>query len=309
MKYSQWLQNWLANYIYPTSKHRTYTRYKAIVEQHLVPKLGDYELDDLSAYALQCYVTELLQNGNLKTGKGLAPSSVNSIITVIQNSLKTAYNLGYVATYVGDKIKRPKEGEKELTCFSIAEQRKIEEYIAASKKDKFVGITLCLHTGIRIGELLALTWEDVDLKEGLLYISKTCYDGVDADGRYCRIEDSPKTHSSKRIIPLSRKTVALLREQKKKSRSKHIVSNGERAISVRSYQKSFEILLRNLNIQHKGFHALRHTFATRAIESGMDVKSLSEILGHRSATTTLNRYVHSLMEHKKEMMNRMAKYV
>ena len=86
-----------------------------------------------------------------------------------------------------------------------------------------------------------------------------------------------------------------------------VASNSDRLISIRAYQRSFELFLKRLNIPHKGFHSLRHTFATRALECGMDVKTLSEILGHKNANVTLNRYVHSLMEHKREMMNRLGK--
>lgn len=99
----------------------------------------------------------------------------------------------------------------------------------------------------------------------------------------------------------------MLKEQKKKSRSTHVVSNDEKSVNIRSYQRTFELLIKKLNIQHRSFHSLRHTFATRALEYGMDVKTLSEILGHKSPTTTLNRYVHSMLEHKKEMMNRLGK--
>ena len=103
------------------------------------------------------------------------------------------------------------------------------------------------------------------------------------------------------------KSIPLLREIKKRSTSKYVVGNGSKNITVRSYQRSFELLLQKQKIPHHGFHALRHTFATRAIECGMDVKSLSEILGHKNPTITLKRYVHSFMEHKREFMNRLGK--
>ena len=139
------------------------------------------------------------------------------------------------------------------------------------------------------------------------YVTKTCYDSKDELGKYCRINSTPKTETSRRVIPLPKQIIPLLKETKKKNNSKYVVGNGDRIISVRSYQRSFELLLKKLNIQHHGFHALRHTFATRAIECGMDVKSLSEILGHKNSTITLNRYVHSFMAHKRDFMNRLGK--
>ena len=307
MKYQEWLISWLENYIQPSSKQRTFARYSEIVNQHIIPKFGETEITELTPFALQCFVTELLNSGNLKNNKGLSPNSVNAIITVIQNSLRTAYGLGYVDTYIADKIKRPKTEEKKVECFSSAEQKKIEQYIMSKEKSKLYGVLLCLYSGLRIGELLALTWNDIDFTKGELSVSKTCHDGKDKNGVFTRITDIPKTQSSIRTIPLPKQFMPILRDIKRKSHSIYVVSNGEKPISIRSYQRSFAILQKNLGLTHRGFHSLRHTFATRALECGMDVKTLSEILGHKSPTVTLNRYAHSLMEHKKEMMNKLGK--
>lgn len=307
MKYTNWLTDWLENYIKPSSKARTYTRYAEIVNQHIAPNLGEYEMDELSPLIMQKFITHLLSSGNLKTGAGLSPNSVNAIISVIQSSLETATRLGLCKEYTADKIKRPKINEKQVTCFTPTEQKKIEQAILSDKRSKMFGVILCLYTGLRIGELLALEWTDIDFTKCELSVNKTCHDGKDENGSFCRITDKPKTQSSQRIIPLPKQLLPMLRDIKRKSDSKYVVSNGNKIISVRSYQKSFASLLRKLNIQHKGFHSLQHTFATRAIECGMDVKTLSEILGHKSSTITLNRYVHSLMEHKKEMMNKVGK--
>ena len=307
MLYKDWLSDWLENYVQPSAKSRTYTRYKEIVEQHIVTQLGELELSEITPYVLQCYVTELLKCGNLRTGEGLSANSVNSIITVIQNTLKTAYSLGMISEYVGDKIKRPKSNEKKVECFSVSEQKKIEQCILNEKNIKFFGVLLCLYTGLRIGELLALEWTDIDMRKCELQVNKTCHYGKDKNGVFGRITDIPKTRSSIRTIPIPRQLMPYLREIKKKSLSTHLVSNGSSLISIRSYQRSFSSLLSKLNIPHRGFHSLRHTFATRALECGMDVKTLSEILGHKNPTVTLNRYAHSLMEHKKQMMNKLGK--
>ena len=307
MLYKEWLSNWLENYVQPSAKQRTYTRYKEIVEQHIIPQLGGLELSEITPYVLQCYVTELTKCGNLRTGKGLSANSVNSIITVIQNTLKTAYSLGMVSEYTGDKIKRPRASEKKVECFSMSEQKKIEQYILNEENTRFFGVLLCLYTGLRIGELLALEWSDIDMSKGELRVNKTCHYGKDENNVFGRITDIPKTQSSIRTIPIPKQLMPRLREVKKKSLSTHIVANSSNLISIRSYQRSFSSLLKKTNIPHRGFHSLRHTFATRALECGMDVKTLSEILGHKNPTVTLNRYAHSLMEHKKEMMNKLGK--
>ncbi len=307
MLYKEWLSNWLENYVRLSAKGRTYARYAQIVEKHINPLLGDLELSEITPYVLQHYVTGLAESGNLRTGGGLSANSINSIITVMQGALKTAHSIGIVNEYIGDKIKRPKANENKVECFSVREQKKIENYILDGDRVRFFGILLCLYTGLRIGELLALEWSDVDIKKRELRVNKACYYGKVANGTFCRITDTPKTNSSIRTIPIPRQLIPHLQSAKKKSHSTHIVSNGTEPISVRSYQRSFSLLLKRLNIQHRGFHSLRHTFATRALECGMDVKTLSEILGHKSTAITLNRYAHSLMEHKKEMMNKLGK--
>lgn len=265
------------------------------------------EMEELTPIILQRYIVDLSQKGNTKTGKGLAPNSVNCIILVLHSSLSMAYVLGMSKEIHVDKIKRPKTNEKPVESFTKEEQKMIEQAVLSDKRDKMFGIILCLYTGLRIGELLGLEWSDIDFNKTELLVTKTCYGGQDENGKSCRITGTPKTETSKRIIPIPKQLIPHLREIKKRSTSKYVVGNGSKIITVRSYQRSFELLLQKQKISHHGFHALRHTFATRAIECGMDVKSLSEILGHKNPTITLKRYVHSFMEHKREFMNRLGK--
>lgn len=307
MKYKDWLIEWLENYVKQSSKVKTHTRYFQIVHSHLIPRLGDYEMNELTPQLLQQQIVDMRKCGNQRTGGGLAPSTVNLIVAVIQDSLATAHDLNLCEQYTADKIKRPRIEEKKVECFTVAEQKQIEDAVKNDKRYKTVGILLCLYTGLRIGELLALEWSDVDFEKREISISKTCHDSTDESGRYCRFVNAPKTATSMRVIPFPRQLTPLLRETKKKNGSKYVVGDGDKIISVRSYQRTFELLLKKHGIPHRGFHALRHTFATRAIECGIDVKTLSEILGHKNSTITLNRYAHSLMEHKKDMMNRLGK--
>lgn len=307
MKYKNWLMEWLENIVKPTAKMRTYGRYSELINGHIVPKIGEYEMNDLTPLILQKFVTELLQSGNLITGKGLSANTVNTVVTVLQNSLKSAYAFGKADGNAAERIKRPKTRETEVISFSKTEQKQIEQAVLAGGKDKLFGIILCLYTGLRIGELLALEWEDIDFTNGLLKVTKTCRYGKGASGKFERQTDTPKTQTSRREIPIPKQILGRLKIIRKRSRSKYVIASGANPISVRSYQRSFALLQRKLKIPHKGFHALRHTFATRALECGMDVKTLSEILGHKNASITLNRYVHSHLEHKREMMNRVGK--
>lgn len=307
MLYKDWLLDWLKNYVMPSLKDKTYNSYRDIVFNHLIPKLGEYSIDELSPLIVQRFVTELSQSGNIKTGKGLSPSTVNAIITVIQGSMATANMLGITDSYEMDKIRRPKSREKPVECFTPSEQKLIEQAVMKDRREKMKGVVVCLYTGLRIGELLALEWSDINFQKAELTVSKTCHDGKNKNGTFCRITDTPKTSHSRRVIPLPKQLLPLLKEMKKKSQSPLVISGRKGVVSVRSYQRSFELLQNSLGIERKGFHALRHTFATRAIECGMDIKSLSEILGHKNPMVTLNRYVHSLMDHKRAMMDKVGK--
>lgn len=303
MLYKDFLTFWLENYVKPDTKCRTYLRYSQIVRIYVAEKVGDYNLSELTPIILQTFITDMLTNGRGRWGEeGLAPNTVNSIVSVLKNSLKTAYVLGCTDRQLGDKIKRPKLRERKIECFTVKEQRKIENAVLTSRKPKYFGVLLCLYTGLRLGEVVALNWKDIDLKRGMLSVNKTCYDTPDG-----LVFDDPKTVHSRRIIPLPRQIMPILREKRKTSKSDFVVSDKGKPVSVRSFQRSFELLLKRHRIKHRGFHALRHTFATRALESGMDVKTLSEILGHKNPSITLSRYAHSLMEHKSAMMNRLGK--
>lgn len=297
MKYKEWLNEWLELYVKPTVKIRTYEKYILNVTKHIQPALGGYEMEQLTAETLQKFVV----------GLNLAPNTVNGVVTVLQKSLKTAVAVNVSERQYADNIKRPRQFGKQVECFSVSEQKKIENAVIQSKKPKMFGVVLCLYTGLRIGELLALQWGDIDLKKCLLYVNKSCHWGRNERGEYVQIIDTPKTAQSDRVIPIPRQLMPYIRQMKKDCGGSYVIGCNGKPVQTRSYQRSFELLLKQLNIPRKGFHSLRHTFATRALECGMDVKTLSEILGHKNSTITLNRYCHSLIEHKSEMMNKLGK--
>ena len=305
MNYKKWIDFWLENYIKPSSKDKTYWNYKSISKTHIINRFGQCELNEITPMKVQEYINDLMSKGNKITNRGLSINTINLIITILQSSIKTAYLSNELKAYNLSNIRRPHIEERNVNCFSLEEQKNIEYFVLHSKKKKMLGIIICLYTGLRIGELLALTWDDIDLEKRLISVTKTCHDGKNQLGEYQRIINSPKTFSSRRTIPFP-KQLLIVFETLKELSSKYVISNNKENISIRSYQRSFTLLLKRIGIKHKGFHSLRHTFATRSIEYGMDVKTLSEILGHKNAAITLNRYVHSLLEHKKEMMDKVG---
>ena len=307
MKLKEWLDIWLNKYTKFAVKLRTYERYRYIIEKHINPKLGEFNLDDLSAVTLQDYVLSELEGGNLISSKGLANNSVIGIVNVLKSALKLAKSLEMSVLDNSNKIKLPMATEKSVTAFEKWEQEKLEKYCLSSNKTNYLGIVICLYTGIRLGELLALTWNDIDFKSGIMTISKTAY-RIKQNGNPQVVIDKPKTKNSSRLIPLPKQLLEILKRAKRISKSDFVLSTRTGGIvGTRAYQKTYERILKKLDIPYKNFHSLRHTFATRAIEMGMDVKTLSEILGHKNPVITLQRYTHSMLSYKTEMMNKMGK--
>ena len=229
------------------------------------------------------------------------------ITKAVKQALKLAITLEFVDKEYCSNLKMPSSEEKEISVFTKKEQLVIESFCLNHKKRNYIGIVICLYTGIRLGELLALTWDDIDFNSNLLTINKTSY-SAKLDGKTQIIVDKPKTKKSNRVIPLPNQLVKLLKIIKKESNSKYVITTRNSGmVGNRSYQRTFKFILKKVNVPYRNFHSLRHTFATNAIELGMDVKTLAEILGHTNAMITLNRYSHSLLNYKIEMMNKLGK--
>lgn len=308
MKLKDWLDYWTKSQLKYNIKQRSYISYTAIIEKHLKPNLGNYDLDELSPSVLQNFVTHLLENGNLRTGGKLSNNSVILIVNVLKQAIKEANLLEITTKDYCNRIKMPDMEESHISSFEKWEQLKIEKYCLNNKKN-YIGIVICLYTGLRIGELLALTWKDIDFGKNTISITKSAYQGK-IDGKTQIVISTPKTKNSNRIIPIPKQLSIILRKIKKKSTSLYIITtNDNQMIGTRSYQRTFERLLRRLNIKKRNFHSLRHTFATRALEFGIDVKTVSDILGHKNPMITLQRYTHSLMSYKRIMMNKFGKFL
>jgi len=300
MKLKELLELWLERYMKHTIKIRTYNRYKSICELHLIKDLGEYELEELKPNVLQDFLLK-------KIDDHYSTNTIKGIVSVLKQALKLAITLEFVDKEYCSNLKMPSSEEKEISVFTKKEQQLIESFCLNHKKRNYIGIVICLYTGIRLGELLALTWDDIDFNSNLLTINKTSY-SAKVDGKTQIIVDKPKTKKSNRVIPLPNQLVKLLKIIKKESNSKYVITTRNSGmVGNRSYQRTFKFILKKVNVPYRNFHSLRHTFATNAIELGMDVKTLAEILGHTNAMITLNRYSHSLLNYKIEMMNKLGK--
>ena len=226
--------------------------------------------------------------------------------SIIQSALQFAVDEGYCQPLKSTVCKPPLE-KKDLRILTKDEQEQLEAFLYSSVDLVGVGIMISLYAGLRIGEICALSWEDIDLASGIIHIRHTiarvpCTD-PQKDAKTSLIVDTPKTKASLRDIPIS----SLLQEQLAtvKSSTGFILTDSQTFVSPRTYEYRFHKVLDNCGIDQVNYHTLRHTFATRCIEAGVDVKSLSEMLGHANVGITLNTYVHPSMDLKRLQLEKL----
>ena len=230
--------------------------------------------------------------------KNLSPKTVNCILLVLHSIFKFAKTMyGFSPPY----IQYIKERKKETRVLSSEEQCRLEQHLKSNLNTYNLGILFALYTGVRVGELCALKWEDI--RDGTVKISKTMHRINDENGRSVVILDEPKTPSSYRIIPLPDFLNPIIERRRRNDKEFFLSSDKMPRVEPRIIQNRFKSVSKMCGIEGSTFHTLRHTFATRCIECGFDAKTLSEILGHSDVKTTLNRYVHCSLELKKNSMN------
>ena len=306
MKVKELFDIWLNKYCKLSLKIRSFNKYDNFINLHINPILGEYEITEITSDILQDFISLKLKEGNLKTKGPLSSNTVFGIASVLKQGFKFALMQDLIIKDPTLSLKLPQATEKEVQALTRDEQKTIEEYCLKHNKSNYLGIVICLYTGIRLGELLALTWDDINFEDKLLYIKKTSYTSK-VNGKNQIIIDKPKTKKSNRIIPIPDKLLVLLQIQKRASSCDYIIATKQnKMVETRSYQRTFESILSKCGIKHYNFHCLRHTFATRALELGMDIKTLSEILGHTNVAITLNRYAHSLLDYKIQEMNKIG---
>ncbi len=309
MKVKELFELWLNKYVRRSIKVRSYNKYDYVVRCYINPLIGNLFLNECNLLVMQEYICKLSETKSLKTNKLLSSNTVYGIVQVLKQGFNLALALEIINKNPLSKIKLPILSEKEVEALTRGEQKIIEKYCISSPKRNYVGIIIALYTGIRLGELIALTWDDIDFNNSLMKINKTSY-YTKVDGKYKSVIDKPKTRKSNRVIPLPSRLINILYEYKEKSNSKYIITTRNNTIvGTRTYQRTFESILLKCKVKKYNYHCLRHTFATRALEVGMDIKTLSEILGHTNVSITLNRYAHSMLDFKKQEMDKLCTFL
>ena len=306
-KYDFWLDEWL-HMKKRCVKDSTYIRYKNAIQNHIKPKLGSYPINKISTSLMEEYITLKLQNGKLDGSGGLSSKSMSDIMVIIKESFKYAQLNGTTVICNFDRISFKKSMQKMRVLSNLEEKCLL--MILLDDIDRYkLGVLICLYTGIRIGELCALQWKNVSLEEKTLKIEKTLQrlqnDDTINEPKTRIIITEPKSNAAMRIIPLPNFMIEILAPFQNTSNSYLLSGESGSIIEPRTMQNYFKKYLRDSEINDANFHCLRHTFATRCIEAGFDVKTLSEILGHSSVKITLDRYVHSSLQLKRNNMDKL----
>lgn len=246
-----------------------------------------------------------------KLDEGLSQKSVKDILIVLKMVLRFGVKYNLIAHRQID-IRFPTERERqEVEVLSKANQRKIMEFVKSNFTFQNLGIYICLSAGLRIGEVCALTWDDIDAEQGVIYVTKTIqriYLVGEMEKHTEVIIDTPKSKNSIREIPMTRDLMRIIKPLKKVvNGSFYVLTNSAAPTEPRTYRNYYKRLMKQLDIPALKFHGLRHSFATRCIESSCDYKTVSVLLGHSNISTTLNLYVHPNMEQKKRCVEQMFK--
>ena len=319
---AQWFREWLVDYALPTVKQSTYISYESYVRLHLEPALGANKLEELTIEKLQRFFNQ--------KRKSLAVKSLRNIYNMLHACLDQAVVNGQLLRNPIAGVKLPPASKKEIAILSREEQAALHTAAQTSNTLSAFGIIFTLSTGIRMGELIGLQWGDVNCSTHTIQIRRTVgrLQKVDATGNLIPKADgittteivarSPKSATARRSIPLFTqvwddlmayhdKQQELLLEQGVALTSTTPIFSTPTGLTYepRTYEDLFKRTLKAAGVNDINFHALRHTFATRALEAGMDIKVLSSILGHAQASTTLNLYAHALPDHKKTSMDKM----
>lgn len=289
------------------TKTSTQNKYHNMLTNYILPEYGNQPFNTITYEFIEAHCKFLLESGG-KKGNGLSTKTVSDVLAIIRNISKFAIRKGIYVANDANAV-QIRQDIKPMRVLNKAEQRQLCECILKRPEACSIGILVCMFTGLRIGEICALRWEDISFSDQSIYIHHTLQRIQMHQEHGAKTEvvvTTPKSSCSIRKIPLPDEILEILVLNKKAS-SGYVLTNDEyKFIEPRTMQNKFKKILKAAGIENANFHALRHTFATRCVELGFDVKSLSEILGHATVNITMNRYVHPTYEMKKENMQKLS---
>lgn len=305
-KYEYWLDEWLHSKQFSV-KESTYIRYRNTIENHIKPELGKYQIGKISTSLMEQFVSRKLQCGRIDGNGGLSPKSMSDILVIIKETFKYAQSYGVFVICNFERISF-KKNIQEMRVLSFLEEQRLLSVLYQDFDRYKMGVFICLYTGIRIGELCALQWKNVSLIEKTIKIEHTMQRLQNRDLNNVKktriIVSEPKSFTALRTIPLPEFVVEVIKPFASSPNTYVLSGECKTIIEPRTMQNRFKTYLVAGKIEDANFHSLRHTFATRCIEEGFDVKTLSEILGHSSVQITLDKYVHSSMQLKRNNMEK-----
>ncbi len=291
-------------------KASSISRYQNLIDTHIIQELGNRRMEQINTSVINQFLTAKLENGRLDGKGGLSAAYVRSIALVISSAI--AFGVSEkMCNPMQSSITKPSLTKKELVVLNPDRQTILENELLEDMNEVKLLIYITLYTGIRIGEVCALRWEDIDLDAGLLYVRQTVsrvWFICNGKKKSKLVIESPKTESSLRCIPICSKLYAILCSFSCRKKQGYILESntGSSFLSPRTFEYRYKAILKKCALEPVNYHALRHTFATRCMERGVDIKSLSEILGHSDVSITLNIYVHSSIELKRQQIEKLA---
>lgn len=297
---------WLKNKR-PRVKASTYARYQNLIDNHILPDLGEYEVQKITNVLIDGYIEKLLSNGRKDGSGGLSPKMTTDILTILKAILKYAGRQGFQLYVHFDEL-TVRKSRREMRVLSVEEQDRLAGLFTQPMSGRLLGIMISLYTGLRLGEVCALKWRDVDFAAQTLHVRATMQrikNSTGIGGKTIIVITEPKSESSVRDIPIPDFLLTAMKNLRGSPNSFVLSGREERLVEPRTMENYFKRCIQEIGIAPANYHALRHSFATRCVEQGFDIKSLSEILGHSSVNITLDRYVHSSFELKKKNMDKL----
>jgi len=296
----EYLESWMHSNVKDRVKASTYAQYYDRINKHIIPEIGQIQINHIDCSNVQDFVNGL-------NNKKLATSTIYSIVSVLHSALKEALKLNLISFNPCEGVYIPKKATQERRPLTRYEQIQLEQQLIYCNECVTLGVLIALYAGLRIGEICALQWKDIDLLAGSIIVSKTLQRIKNFDGtsRTLLVEGKPKSKYSIRKIPLPPGLIVKLNNcAGNKYMNNYVLSGSYTPVEPRTLRAGVAKLTKSINLDIP-FHSLRHTYATRCLENNFDIHSVSELLGHSGAIVTSQVYAHSLLEHKRLLVSRL----